>query len=111
MGGEDGQAGPSAGDHQRPTGNSAAQATGGKLVVRARGADALMQAWLTGMGRHSKWVGLHEKGSPMRVHACAAQVLKVGTSSLYNQELSCVNINNLSRITEAVKQLHRMGAW
>jgi glutamate 5-kinase len=38
------------------------------------------------------------------------QVLKVGTSSLYNQELSCVNINNLSRITEAVKQLHRMGA-
>ncbi|KAG1659378.1 hypothetical protein FOA52_007841 [Chlamydomonas sp. UWO 241] len=59
---------PSSGDHRPSSGNSAAAATGGKLVV-----------------------------------------LKVGTSSLYNQELSCVNINNLSRITEAVKQLHRMG--
>lgn len=48
------------------------------------------------------------------MHACmrdgpALQVIKIGTSSLIHQEYHSLNLSNLARVCEVIKQLHSQG--
>jgi glutamate 5-kinase len=39
------------------------------------------------------------------------QVIKIGTSSLINEGFHSLNLSNLARVCEVIKQLHNEGGW